>query len=295
MFPILDKLNILKFDVVTLSNWATHALLESYAGHLKKLEIHVCQLQLPASSRKVFRLTNLTELNLLFDRDDDLPINQLTERSSERILNSIHAPNLLRLQFKCRYLVHEPTGSIVCMQKMAHVVIRRFPKLQILQELMPPFIVRESNDRVPHPLSSSWNSESLTFIEIQDSVHLTFDFLECFPKLHTLRLMSPFPPRAEDQLVTVVDHSPSPANPKISIREQIQTAQLYRSNVWELVPELKEICINVPDSDKKSCRFDRTTYIKLKGEGKTTFLPEVLEPLREDIWKSLSGLWCPSF
>lgn len=240
------------------------------------MQVHVSQL---LNHSQAVHCPNLTELELILDKDEDEESHQL-HKSLERALSSINAPEVLRLQLSSDSVYESSDDSKVCMGKLIPTLAKQFPKLQFLQELIHPSGIREGVQK------SSVRMESLTFLQIRDSAHLTYDFLQMFPKLRTLDLETLETSGPESQIVTVLDHSPSPWNPKVSIREQIQTGQLYKSNVWELFPELEKIWVNTWN-ENDDWRFDRETYFQLKAEKKAEFKAEEFKPLRNDIWKRL--------
>lgn len=226
-------------------------------------------------ARRNLRFQKLTELQLVIDKDWLLGGN-----SFDTVFDWFSgAPELLRLQLGFKESLRTPT---IDMATLISDVGRRFPKLNYFQEPAHPSRVREGAGTG----SVGFRLECLTFLEVRDSPHFTYDFLLMLPKLRVLNLGYSLSDPV-DQVVVVLDHSPSPFNPKVSIREQIQTGQLYKSNVWEHLKELEEIGIETVGEAKTCSRFDRANYNKMKLVGKTEFKPEEPDPLREDIWENL--------
>lgn len=237
ILPQLETLEIASAVGLQLMN----SLLPQYHSHIRRLEMELSMWRSQYSDY----FANLTELKLT-------SISPKNKHLLQDLLQAIHAPSLIRLQLGFKDLAAVKLGINDLFQWT-----KRYLHLQSLH-------VAGENIMIEEPRVGNLNPrESLTYLKIQDSYALNYNFLIGLPSLQHLFL------KVNDK-PNVVDYSVTNA---LRIREQIETGKMYESNVWEVLPKLKTVTLQGVKTLTRGRRFgtnlefDRATYEHWKRIG----------------------------
>lgn len=180
------------------------------------------------------RFTKLTELEVL---ECDLRICMRHDSIIYQFLNNLRVTSLARLKLEFPDGSFEDDPEIELETGVFHW-LERFPALLSLQIISESITYREADPPVGVEQKSFPN---LRFLRIEDDgwkAGLNFQFLKRLPGLQHLHLKANCSPAVWDDSVVEVEG-------RVKLKRELEEGRPFDSNVWEMVPELGTLTIQI--------------------------------------------------